>query len=772
MIQWRKSAMACFAVIGLSSVSPTRVAAAATPEEIDDAIARGIAYLYRQQQNGNWDGGFSYTNPQAPNFFDSKGGPTALVVWALLATGAKATDKPLADAIGYLLPLHGGNPYSAGLRGQVWGLLPAKKQYTAALARDRAVLLRAMQRRGQGKGLWHYSAADESSFDHSVSQFGVLGLWAAAEADIDVPRAAWQAVDNAWRRHQTESGGWAYGYNPDNRTGNDTPSLSMTAAGVATLFVTNDYARNDDFTRTGGNFSDPQIDRGMKWLARHALDFRDDAKYPQPIHSAGYALWTLERVALASGYKYFGDVDWYQAGATWLLSRQRPDGSWALGFPETIDTSFAILFLERGRTPLVMNKLQYDVQERGKTTAGHWNERPRDAANISTWIGKQLEREMHAQIVNTKMTVAEWHEAPILYIAGDDAFDFTDAEMAKLLQFVQEGGLIVGNPDGGTRAFAESFKKLGTKMFPTYEFRTLPSTSPIYESNFFPASKWTGAVPLSALSNGAREMMILLPESDPGRTWQRRAFKTKPELTQVMANIFNYVADRENLTERGQAPISTAGASIKAERKLTVARIKYSGNWNPEPAAWTRMKSLLHNSDKIDIDVKIIEVAKSSLDGAGLAYLTGATSFQLALDEQAALKKYVQSGGVLVVEATGGNGEFVNSARTALSEMFPDKAQELEVPLPPTHPLYVVGAGPLNEFNWRRYTMNKLNYSLKPRVSGFEINGKLAVIFSGEDLSTGLVGQEVDGVIGYDPKTATAIVRRIVLYAAARQAEK
>jgi len=39
------------------------------------------------------------------------------------------------------------------------------------------------------------------------------------------------------------------------------------------------------------------------------------------------------------------------------------------------------------------------------------------------------------------------------------------------------------------------------------------------------------------------------------------------------------------------------------------------------------------------------------------------------------------------------------------------------------------------------------------------------VIYSREDLSVGLVGQEIDGVIGYSPATATKLMARILKYA-------
>jgi hypothetical protein len=57
-----------------------------------------------------------------------------------------------------------------------------------------------------------------------------------------------------------------------------------------------------------------------------------------------------------------------------------------------------------------------------------------------------------------------------------------------------------------------------------------------------------------------------------------------------------------------------------------------------------------------------------------------------------------------------------------------------------------------------------------------EIGNRLAVIFSGEDLSVGLVGQPVDGIVGYMPhqvqipehKTrmgASELMTNILLYA-------
>ena len=41
----------------------------------------------------------------------------------------------------------------------------------------------------------------------------------------------------------------------------------MTAAGVATLFITQDYLHSDDGINCGGNITNPNIEAGLKWMA-------------------------------------------------------------------------------------------------------------------------------------------------------------------------------------------------------------------------------------------------------------------------------------------------------------------------------------------------------------------------------------------------------------------------------------------------------------------------------------------------------------------------
>ena len=221
------------------------------------------------------------------------------------------------------------------------------------------------------------------------------------------------------------------------------------------------------------------------------------------------------------------------------------------------------------REPVVMNKLAYHVVVNGKSEEGHWNQRTRDVANVARWIGNQTERAFNWQIVNLADTpIDDFHDSPILYIAGDQPLDFTPEQDAKLRQFVLEGGLILGNPDGNYSAnFIKTFQKLGGRLFPAYEMRNLPVTHPIYTSEQFRGPE-VSRRPMLGLSNGVRELMIC-PFTDSGRAWQARAWTTDEAFINA-ANIFFYVAGK-NPRKKGETHIVRAEGSVDSHGKTQAA---------------------------------------------------------------------------------------------------------------------------------------------------------------------------------------------------------
>jgi hypothetical protein len=362
--------------------------------------------------------------------------------------------------------------YAVGLRAQVWPLIPSTKETRSAAQRDSEILRRSMKLVGDARGIYGYFPVVSGVFyDHSASQFAALGMWGCLQAGVEVPHQYWKIVDDTWRRHQYDDGAWSYRYKADGVDGQ--PTISMTAAGVATLFITQEFLQPSAGIGCTGNLHDAQIDRGMQWLGEQ-LGPQIDAVMKH--HWGYYTLYGLSRIGVAGGYKYFGTTNWFALGADHLVRNQAPDGSWNNGLEggAVNSTAFAILFLSRGRAPVLFNKLQYDVHEGKQSKPGDWKQRPRDVANLVRWLGRQSERDLNWQIVNLSVPLDELFDARILYVSGDQPLSFTEAEMAKLKQYVEDGGLILGNANCGNMGFAASFRKLGAELFPPYEFRELP----------------------------------------------------------------------------------------------------------------------------------------------------------------------------------------------------------------------------------------------------------------------------------------------------------
>jgi hypothetical protein len=740
-----------------------RPAAAATGKEVQEAIDRAKAFLYKEEKGDNWEAVPAPEPEGGPASVLGRqwGGHTSMAVYALLAAGERPNSPKLAPAIEWLkkAKIHG--DYAVGMRSQVWTFL-GDKDGRPASKNDYDTLTKAVHLDGAGKGFYPYYITDDGKrgpkdeyFDLSVSQYGVLGMWACEQAGQEVPDAYWAMVDAAWKAAQKSDGGWGYrleGERTDSKA-------TMAAAGIATLFITQDHMLNGrHWDPCMGGQRNEYIEKGLAYMDKHVDEL---------LAGNYYGMYGVERIGVASGRKYFGSIDWYSVGSTFLLRSQQVDGSWGGRYGIIPDTVFATLFLVRGRAPVMMNKLEWAAA--GKQP-DPWDERPRDVANCAHWAGAQIERYLNWQVVNLKGSADALHDAPILYIAGSQAMSFDAADTEKLRDFVQGGGMILGNADCGSQVFARSFTELAARLFPKYEFRELPVTHPIYNNEQFHAAKWKSRPNLLGLSNGVREMMILIPNADLSRVWQVRAEKTREDMYQLGQDIFLYSIDKENLLDRGETYVVNANPSVRPRHEVKVARLMAGDNPDPEPGGWSRLANLMHNQDRVALDMQPVKLGEGKLAGFKLAALTGTTKFILRDEQRKELKAFVDQGGTLVVDAAGGAGDFAASAERELPAMFGvGSIDSMGSILPPDSPLYLIDGARIETFQYRPFVRGKLLGKLTaPELRGIQVGNdkRIGVFYSPLDLTAGLVGQPVDGIFGYAPETATAIMRNIVLYAA------
>ncbi len=730
---------------------------AASPAAVEKSINLAKEWLYKQQQNGNWEE--SQAVEKKANAQSPKGGQftgrTALAVLALLSSGESSQDPRIKSAVDFLLKTPTQGVYALGLRCQLWLQLPPTPATREAMLRDSKILFTSAKQTGNAKGMYDYAPGSSKAYSHSRSQYAVLGMWAAAQSGVEVPDSYWRMVEEAWRRNQETSGGWTY-MSPKDNEHPATPG--MTTVGVATLLITQEYLRAQDGVQCKGNQTNDAIEKGIKWLGENMDKFATDKSYSRDFPYP--TLYAYERVGVASGLRYFGGVDWYDKGSTWAIKKQSEAGNWGSGqsslFSSVAETSFAMLFLAKGRAPIVISKFRYD---NGKKEA-NWNQRSRDAANAVRFIGRTIERELTFQVVDNKASLEDILEAPLMYIAGNEDVDWTDADKAKIKAYVEGGGIVVANADCGNASFTTAIKKLAKDMFPDSEFGELPQDDLIY-TNYYPRKNWKTKPSVLALTNGARVQMVLFPQADPAKAWQLQDSKSRLELFELPADLLLYAVDRQNLRYRGERYYISDNPSIKPKTTITVARLKYAGFWDPEPGGWRRLSNLLKRTRSTAIETKPAELGKGQIGDAKIAHLTGTYEYSFTAAQTDEMKKFAEAGGTLVIDVAGGNAKFATSAESALATMFPD--QKLET-LPSDHKLYATPVGgTADEIVYRNYAIrNGVGRTTTPRLQGITINGRLAVIYSREDLSVGLVGQAVDGIIGYSTATATKLMTRIL----------
>lgn len=127
---------------------------------------------------------------------------------------------------------------------------------------------------------------------------------------------------------------------------------SMTTSGVAALVIAKAALEEMGQYKQIQKQVDQSIRDGCAWLA-HNFTVQNNPKR-QGYHY--YYLYGLERAGALSLAREFGKHDWYDEGAEYLLAQQTGDGSW----PESghmsvfVDTCFAILFLCKATTPIVV----------------------------------------------------------------------------------------------------------------------------------------------------------------------------------------------------------------------------------------------------------------------------------------------------------------------------------------------------------------------------------------------------------------------------------
>ncbi|MCG3179878.1 MAG: hypothetical protein BIFFINMI_02228 [Phycisphaerae bacterium] len=729
-----------------------------TREAVDRHIAARVEMLWKvQNAKGNWESGAG-TPPKLP---DAGGGKTALVLMGLKAAGVDEQDPRFQKGLASLVKYDGDHTYTRAMRACLYSMLKDERYHEQLRKREAPWLLSDVR----ADGMYSYGPPtgkqeDSKGGDYSNTQYGVLGIWAAADVGFEVPQKYWQLVMDNYLRGQARGGGWGYQPGPPNAYG------SMTAGGLATLFLVWErlYIMNDRSCKGRAN---PELykalDHGLNWMAHNFSITENPGVSDWRQGYVFYYFYGLERVGVASGLKYFGGHDWYKEITAAILSRKiAPHADYTRG---NAVYGWELMFLSYGRAPVVFNKLQYG---RG------WNEHPRDFAGLCRYMGKIHERHFNWQIMPIEADEADFHDAPILGISGEGLFTFKPDEIAKIRTFLDRGGTLFGEAVGGNRSFYTSFANLCRQLYPQLELERLGRDHPIYRSHFQIDGQ---QVPeLMGVSDGVRTPIIFSPK-DISCAWQRLDLVAGKDEFQLGENLTAYASDGGQLWSKEES-YWPADLGNKPDKTVTVGRLIHSvpapvGNapanpqkaahlWNPSGGqGWVRLDILSRNGGGPAIATKATDLSEP-LDPKAVPVLHVTGIGQLVLDDKAKtnLKAYVTGGGLLLADAAGGNKAFAESFGKLAGDLFGQ-------PLVPAAGLpFMEQACEKDGKAWYRHMDSstlKLPRTLRPlAVQGLKMNDTWNVLLVPCDVTYALNGAPATDPAGLTPDSATKLVRAVL----------
>ena len=755
------------------------------PEDVRDAIKRGVRFLTSRQMKdrGNW--------PPRAGF---PGGLTALCTLALLESGEPVDSPAVQKALSYLRSLGGTKTtYSSAMQIMVYAAAEPKKDML--LIEEHARWLELAQiRSGPRAGAWTYFAqtGPNTRGDNSNSQIALLGLNAAERVGVAVEPTTWQLAQEYWLSCQRPDGAWTY-YKPTEGQPESEATGGRTCAGISSLVISSGRLSDGDARVVGGRVQCCQshddfdaLERAFEWLgSRFSVNIN-----PGPRGLGGldlsrsglfYYLYGVERIGRLTGRRYIGRHDWYREGAEMLVQQQdKLTGFWkGVGHGEDdplIATSFALLFLAKGRRPVVMAKLQHGYGD-------DWDSHRSGVHNLTRYVESRWRQKLSWQtIAANAATLEDLLETPVLFISGREALDLTAEQKQNLKDYVNQDGFIFAEACCDGTDFDQSFRQLMKELFPDSALRLLPAEHAIWFAEQQVAANQLR--PLYGIDACCRTSVVYCPK-DLSCLWELSRDGRDagyPQAVQdeidacnaIGANVLAYATNRILKDKLDRPRVNVREASeLPTRGTLAIPKLTHGGGSNDATNSLPNLLRVIRTETDLPIstDQELLAPDDSRILDHPISFIHGRRDFRFSERERRALATYLRRGGFLFGDAICASEQFAAAFRRELKAAIPE-AQFVRIA--ENHPIF---SQDLRGYDLSQVTLrdpqmrtdgdplkSKL-IRIKPFLEGVEIDGRLAVVFSPYDISCAMENHASLECKGYVKADAARIGANIVLFA-------
>ncbi|MEM0924795.1 MAG: DUF4159 domain-containing protein [Planctomycetota bacterium] len=460
------------------------------------------------------------------------------------------------------------------------------------------------------------------------------------------------------------------------------------------------------------------------------------------------------------------------------------DGFWTGGDWErqTVATSFALLFLSKGKRQVVAGQLQREADRR------EWLPHPDALRQLVRQVERSWGRDLTWQTVQFEQAdVTDLLQTPVLIINGRASLELAEQKADLLKDYVDQGGTILFDANGGSGCgnaanFQNSVANLCARWYPDAPLERLPTTHPV----------WTAERPVDvdALPKGfwiygvqacCRTAVFYVPESLSCR-WEladmlfRRGDTESPARRQVEhavrvgQNLIAYATGRE-LKDKldAQLVLQTDSFDLSPRGATTLARLNLGAGGEDAKRAVPHAATLMRNQTQVPVAAsdKAIGFDADGLSQVSVLWVHGRRDFSLSAEQRSTLRTFVENGGVILGTAICGDESFAGAFRREFGSLLEGGLRSM----PADHPAltrryygYDIRSVTIRRISRRSQGGGQqVRRQVSPPVLEIgEVDETVAIVFSPLDLSCALESQNSVQCPGYDTQDASKIVTNIV----------
>jgi hypothetical protein len=406
-----------------------------------------------------------------------------------------------------------------------------------------------------------------------------------------------------------------------------------------------------------------------------------------------------------------------------------------------------------------------------------WNLCPTDTEKLVRHA-RSIDLSYHWQNTNLNDFHFDPKKLPALLFSGVRTLKLSDAHIQALREYVLNGGMVICDSIAGSPFFYDSVKTIFLQAFPESRYRTIPADHPLYhimvdiDKVGYQGKK--GSTPfLEGIYIGSR-IGVLVSQFGLGCGWNgsterlkglsQAAYYQVDSANQIGINLAAYIVGyaEVGLTE-GRPEMFGLADQKRPTDEFVFAQIKHDGLWNVHPgaAAALLMKLRRYTSVRVNLKRTVVNLAQDDLTPYPFLYLTGLDDFSFSAGQMSSLRRYLDQGGVLLINNGLGLGTFDTAARRMLGTLLPGVTlQRIE----PDSDLYTS----LFDVTKVRYspsvTKTKPELNQQPYLLGARMAGELRVIYSPYDLEAGWLEVYYPLMRGYQALSAQRLGMNTIMY--------